>query len=397
MTKTTKANLLLALFISISAPQGAVAQSPADPDLLPPEVVLPMPGAPSMPRATSTPPPAQTTPGMQGPQGMPGAQVMPGQMPGQGMAAQSGPPIQPFVPSGWPFDGAAPPGQAGGGDVNAYTQGLMNKVMAAQSMGGQPGMAPSQGYAGQPGMAPSQGYPSQPGMTPSQGYPSQPGMTPSQGNPVLQMPGQGGAGEAQIHHDHDGNPQLSADGLAGPSTNGEKDCPMCKRKAAEEAAKAAAAQQKPDPVAIIQTTKGPIKVRLFRKYAPQTVANFLELAQKGFYTNLSWHRVVPGFVIQTGCPKGDGTGGYIPPGDSKVRNIPLELHQLLKHNAAGVVAMARFGNDMNSASSQFYITLGPQPRLDNKYTVFGGVLSGMEAVQRITPQDRILGVEVQGI
>lgn len=383
MTKHTKAKLLLASLIatSISLPLEALSQG-ADPDLVPPEVVLPMPGAPQM-RAATTPAPAQ----QQGPTGMPGAQVMQGQ--GQGMATHPGPPIQPFVPSGWPFDGASPPGQSAEAQMNAYTQGLMSKVMAAQA----------QGIPGQTNMAPTQGIPGQTGMAPTQGYPGQGDISQAQmPSASVQMPAQGGTpGQAQIQHDHDGNPQLSVDPSAGPSSNSEKDCPACKRKAAEEAARAAAAQEKPDPVAIIQTTKGPITIRLFRKYAPSTVANFLELAQKGFYNNLSWHRVVPGFVIQTGCPKGDGTGGYIPPGESKVRNIPLELHQKLKHNAAGVVAMARFGNDMNSASSQFYITLSPLPRLDNKYTVFGGVLNGMEAVQHITPQDKILGVQVQGI
>ncbi|MBX9688733.1 MAG: peptidylprolyl isomerase, partial [Candidatus Obscuribacterales bacterium] len=192
---------------------------------------------------------------------------------------------------------------------------------------------------------------------------------------------------------------------AGPfSTSGEKDCPTCKKKAQEAAAKKGIAlspagqdSPKPDPIAIIQTSKGPVTVRLFRQYAPKTCANFIELAQKGFYNGLAWHRVVPGFVVQSGCPKGDGTGGFIDPQTGKERRLALELHQHLKHNAAGVVAMARFGNDLNSASSQFYITLSPQPRLDNKYTVFGGVLSGMEAVQQITPQDRIIGISLQGI
>jgi cyclophilin family peptidyl-prolyl cis-trans isomerase len=184
---------------------------------------------------------------------------------------------------------------------------------------------------------------------------------------------------------------------------------MCKKKAAEAAAQAAreaAAKANggvapdaplPDPLAVIQTTKGTVTIRLFRQYAPKTVANFIELAQMGFYNNLTWHRVVPGFVVQTGCPKGDGTGGFIDPQTGKQRTLPLELDQHLHHNSPGVVAMARFGSDLNSASSQFYITLSAQPRLDNKYTVFGGVVSGMEAVQNITPQDKILGVALKGI
>jgi cyclophilin family peptidyl-prolyl cis-trans isomerase len=201
--------------------------------------------------------------------------------------------------------------------------------------------------------------------------------------------------------------------VAGPFSTAMKGCPMCQKKAAEAAAaraaqEAQAAQARgaqvpasnaalPDPIAVIQTTKGVITVRLFRQFAPKTVANFIDLAQKGFYNNLTWHRVVPNFVVQTGCPKGDGTGGYIDPQTGKERTLPLELDQHLHHNAAGVVAMARFGSDMNSASSQFYITLKALPNLDNKYTVFGGVVSGMEAVQNITPQDRIVGVELKGI
>lgn len=200
---------------------------------------------------------------------------------------------------------------------------------------------------------------------------------------------------------------------AGPFSLTEgKDCPTCKKKKGQNGelpgnqtngqptvngSQPNTGIAQPDPVAIIQTTKGPVTIRLFRQYAPQTVANFLDLAERGFYNGLSWHRVVPGFVIQTGCPKGDGTGGFVDPQSGQPRTLPLELHQKLRHNAAGVVAMARFGNDMNSASSQFYITLAPQPRLDNKYSVFGGVLSGMEVLPLITNQDRILGISVQGI
>lgn len=149
-----------------------------------------------------------------------------------------------------------------------------------------------------------------------------------------------------------------------------------------------------DPVAIVQTTKGPIQIRLFRELAPQTVANFMDLVNKGFYNGLTWHRIVPGFVIQSGCPKGDGSGGYIDPVSNQERRIKLELSPRLKHNAPGVVAMARFGNDLDSASSQFYITQSAQPHLDSKYAIFGGVIGGMDAVMRMQQTDKIMSITI---
>lgn len=150
-----------------------------------------------------------------------------------------------------------------------------------------------------------------------------------------------------------------------------------------------------DPIAVIETTKGTIKIRLFRGLAPRTVANFVDLAGKGFYNGLRWHRVVPGFCVQTGCPKGDGSGDYIDPVTNQPRHVALEVSPRLKHNAPGVVAMARFGNDLNSASAQWYITLGAHAHLDQKYSVFGGVVSGMEAVTAISTQDKVITVSVQ--
>ncbi len=147
-----------------------------------------------------------------------------------------------------------------------------------------------------------------------------------------------------------------------------------------------------DPVAIIVTNKGSITIRLFAKYAPKTVANFVDLVNRGFYNGLTFHRVVPGFVIQGGCPNGNGTGMFIDPATKKVRMIPLETNPVLKHNAPGVVAMARMGNDLNSSSCQFYITLAPQPSLDNKYSVFGGVVSGLDVVKNIIVGDKIISI-----
>lgn len=152
---------------------------------------------------------------------------------------------------------------------------------------------------------------------------------------------------------------------------------------------------KPDPIAIIETDKGNITIRLFRKLAPITCENFIDLVTKGFYNGLTFHRVEPGFCIQGGCPNGTGTGLYIPPGTGQPRFVPLEVTPQLRHNAAGVVAMARFGSSPNTASCQFYITLNAKPNLDNQYAIFGGVLQGMEVVNKIAKGDHIKSVSVQ--
>jgi cyclophilin family peptidyl-prolyl cis-trans isomerase len=149
-----------------------------------------------------------------------------------------------------------------------------------------------------------------------------------------------------------------------------------------------------DPSAVIATSKGNITIMLFRQYAPQTVAAFMQMVKSGFYNGLTFHRVVPGFVIQGGDPNGNGTGDYIPPGTNNPRYLPLEISAKVSHNAAGVVAMARKSGLPNSASCQFYITLQPQPKLDGQYTVFGGVTAGMDVVNRITMGDQITSITV---
>jgi peptidyl-prolyl cis-trans isomerase B (cyclophilin B) len=149
-----------------------------------------------------------------------------------------------------------------------------------------------------------------------------------------------------------------------------------------------------DPTAVIATSKGNINIMLFRQYAPQTVAAFSQMVKSGFYNGLTFHRVEPGFVIQGGCPNGNGTGNYVPPGQYQPRFLPLEVSPKVSHNAAGVVAMAHMPGNVNSASCQFYITLKPHTSLDNQYTIFGGVTSGMEVVQSITKGDRILSITV---
>jgi cyclophilin family peptidyl-prolyl cis-trans isomerase len=135
-----------------------------------------------------------------------------------------------------------------------------------------------------------------------------------------------------------------------------------------------------NPTATIRTTLGDMRIELFRDRAPKTVENFVTLTRKGFYTGLTFHRVIPGFMIQGGCPKGDGTGG---PG----YEIPDEFHPTLRHDSPGVLSMANAGP--NTGGSQFFITLAPTTWLDNKHAVFGKVRSGQEVVEKIAgvPRD----------
>ncbi len=142
---------------------------------------------------------------------------------------------------------------------------------------------------------------------------------------------------------------------------------------------AATSQPETGRVAVIETNKGTIKAYLYEKDAPITTKNFIELADRKFYDGLKWHRVVPRFVIQGGDPSGNGTGG-------SEKKIQLEVTPKLRHNAAGILAMART-NDPNSATSQFYITLEPQPMLDMNYAVFGKVFEGLDVIQKIQQGD----------
>ena len=138
--------------------------------------------------------------------------------------------------------------------------------------------------------------------------------------------------------------------------------------------------------AVIALDKGgEIRIEFFPADAPKTVENFVTLAKKGFYDGLTFHRVVPDFVVQGGDPKGNGTGG---PGYM----IPAEFNK--NKHLRGSVAMAR-SQDPNSAGSQFYITYGAQPHLDNQYTVFGKVVSGMEHVDRIKQGDKMKTVAIE--
>jgi peptidyl-prolyl cis-trans isomerase B (cyclophilin B) len=138
--------------------------------------------------------------------------------------------------------------------------------------------------------------------------------------------------------------------------------------------------------ATFETTKGTIVARLDEDDAPITTANFIELAQKGFYDGLTFHRYAPGFVIQGGDPNGTGTGG-------SGKHIKLEVAPHLKHDEAGVLAMAR-SQDPNSASSQFYFTLAAAPHLDMGYAVFGRTISGIDVVKALRVGDRMTKVTI---
>lgn len=131
---------------------------------------------------------------------------------------------------------------------------------------------------------------------------------------------------------------------------------------------------------IIETNKGTIKAELYTDKAPITAKNFIDLANSGFYNGLKFHRVEPGFVVQGGDPKGDGTGG-------SGKTIPLEINPELKH-VKGALAMAR-SQHPNSASSQFYITLDETPFIDGSYAVFGKVVQGFDVVEKIKVGDKM--------
>lgn len=141
-------------------------------------------------------------------------------------------------------------------------------------------------------------------------------------------------------------------------------------------------------VAVIETEKGNITFKFFSDDAPKTVDNFISLTNQGYYNGLTFHRVVKSptpFVIQGGDPKGDGTGG---PGYT----IPAEFNA--RPHLEGTVAMART-EDPNSAGSQFYICLAPQPFLNGKYTVFGQVIEGLENIHKINAGDKMIAVRIE--
>ena len=140
---------------------------------------------------------------------------------------------------------------------------------------------------------------------------------------------------------------------------------------------------------------GKVKIELYADKTPKTVQNFIDLSNSGFYDGIIFHRVIPGFMAQTGDPDGTGSGG---PGYT----FEDEFHPSLSHDSAGILSMANRGPNTNG--SQFFITYGPQPHLDNMHSVFGKVVEGLELIEAIPPRDpsmindpsvKMVGIEIR--
>lgn len=136
------------------------------------------------------------------------------------------------------------------------------------------------------------------------------------------------------------------------------------------------------PIAVFETSLGSFEAELYSRECPETVWNFINLAEGrqetqregNFYDGLIFHRVIEGFVIQGGCPRGTGTGG---PG----YRFKDEFDPSLRHDGEGILSMANAGPNTNG--SQFFVTLGPTPHLDDRHSVFGRVIKGMDVVNKI--------------
>ena len=139
----------------------------------------------------------------------------------------------------------------------------------------------------------------------------------------------------------------------------------------------------------ITTTKGTIKLNLFYNETPVTVSNFVNLANRGYYNDISFHRVIDNFMVQGGCPLGMGTGG---PG----YEFDDEFHPDLKHDTSGVLSMANAGPGTNG--SQFFITHLETPWLDNHHTVFGKIMDdeSQDIINSIIQGDKIEGIKIVG-
>ena len=142
-------------------------------------------------------------------------------------------------------------------------------------------------------------------------------------------------------------------------------------------------------VAVMNTNKGTIRLDLFAEQAPMTVANFVNLAQRGFYDGLNFHRVIADFMIQGGCPSGTGTGG---PG----YRFGDEFVPELRHDAPGKLSMANAGPGTNG--SQFFITHVPTPWLDDAHTIFGAVQTDADqaVVNAVAQGDQIVSLTIEG-
>ena len=131
-------------------------------------------------------------------------------------------------------------------------------------------------------------------------------------------------------------------------------------------------------VAVMETNQGTIRLDLYPEQTPMTVANFVNLAQRGFYDGISFHRVINDFMIQGGCPQGTGTGG---PG----YRFADEFHPALRHNKPGILSMANAGPDTNG--SQFFITFAATSHLDGNYSIFGKLIEGDDVLSAIDLRD----------
>ena len=147
------------------------------------------------------------------------------------------------------------------------------------------------------------------------------------------------------------------------------------------------ATQANELAAVIKTTKGDIRVTLFPAEAPVTVANFVNLAQRGYYDGLKFHRVLANFMIQGGDPTGTGIGG---PG----YQFADEFSRSLRHDSAGTLSMANAGPRTNG--SQFFITHGPTRHLDDMHSIFGKVSSGQDIVDAIAQNDVMTTIVIEG-
>ncbi|RFM23362.1 MAG: peptidylprolyl isomerase [Candidatus Thermochlorobacter aerophilum] len=139
-----------------------------------------------------------------------------------------------------------------------------------------------------------------------------------------------------------------------------------------------------NPLAVIETSKGRISIELFIEEAPFTVQNFITLAEQHFFDGLTFHRVVPNFVVQGGDPKGDGSGG--PP-----YSIRSEFTR--RRFERGIIGMASAGKD--TEGSQFFIMHSHHPHLDGRYTAFGLVKTGLETLDKLEVGDKILSIKIQ--
>ncbi len=140
-------------------------------------------------------------------------------------------------------------------------------------------------------------------------------------------------------------------------------------------------------VAVFDTDKGEIQVELYPNEAPVTVASFVNLADRGYYDGLKFHRVIAKFMIQGGDPTGTGRGG---PG----YKFKDEFHSSRRHDSAGILSMANSGPGTNG--SQFFITHNPTPHLDNRHSVFGKVISGQKVVDSIAKDDVMKTIRIKG-